>query len=343
MRSPLIYKDRRAIILWLAACALLIAAMVLIGGYTRLSGSGLSITQWKLVHGVLPPLSEAQWQEEFAGYKTIPQYQEINKGMSLEEFKTIFWPEFIHRLLGRLIGAVFFLPLLIFTLRRSLSRRFGLRLIGLFALGGLQGFIGWFMVASGLSELTYVSHLRLALHLAVAFALFAFILWAMLDVKNEAGGGKSPVSYRIWYGALCLQIILGAFVAGLHAGLIYNTFPTMNGQWMAAGMWDLAPLYKNFFFNLTTIQFMHRWLAVGVAVGFIFWWRATRNYVRSSASGKYCAFVLLAIAAQFSLGVLTLIHQAPLPLALAHQMTALILFALATGLMHSLTRIKTNL
>ena len=342
MQAPLIYRDRSAIILWLTVCALFVAAMVLVGGYTRLSGSGMSITQWKPLHGFIPPLSDTQWQEEFAGYQATPQYAQVNKGMTLDEFRGIFWPEFIHRVIARLVGVVFFLPLIAFALRRSFTKRFGLRLLGIFALGGLQGGIGWFMVASGLTDLPYVSHLRLALHLAAAFAIFALILWAIFDAKHEEIRAQSPVLgvYKLWFGALCLQIMLGAFVAGLHAGLIYNSFPLMNGQFLADGAFDMRPGYKNFFFNLTLIQFMHRWLAVAVAFGFIFWWRSVAAYVKNTPSGKYCAYVLSVIALQFTLGVITLLQQAPLPLALAHQMTALLLFALAVALMHSLTRLK---
>jgi len=343
MQSYAVYRDKHAIIAWLLVCALLVAGMVLVGGYTRLSGSGLSITQWKPIHGVIPPIGEAQWQEEFEAYKATPQYAKVNLGMTLHEFKVIFWPEFIHRVLARVLGIVFFLPLLVFALRRSMSRRFGLRLLGIFALGGAQGLMGWLMVASGLVDAPYVSHLRLAAHLSLAFLIFSLILWALLDLKQDITGKfstKSLAWYRIWFTMLCVQIVLGAFVAGLHAGLIYNTFPTMNGRWLPDGLWSMEPIHRNLFFNITTIQFLHRWLAVAVAFGFIFWWRSAREYVSSTLSVKRATAVAVIIAVQFTLGVLTLIHQVPLELALAHQMTALLLFTLAVALLHSLTYVR---
>ena len=173
----------RAVSRWLLLCAALVALMVAVGGYTRLSGSGLSITEWKPVHGVIPPLSEAQWEEEFAAYRASPQYEKINRGMSLLEFKEIFWPEYLHRLLGRAVGLVFFIPFIYFAWKRAFPARFGVRLLGIFALGGFQGLMGWWMVKSGLVDNPHVSHLRLAAHLALAFALFALLLWSALDIK----------------------------------------------------------------------------------------------------------------------------------------------------------------
>lgn len=343
MTHDLIHRDRRAAILWLALCAALVACMVLVGGYTRLSGSGLSITSWKPIHGTIPPLGEAEWQEEFDAYRLSPQYQKINRGMSLGEFKTIFWPEYFHRLLGRLMGAVFFLPLVVFVLRRALSRRLAWRLAGIFALGGLQGVIGWLMVASGLVDNPNVSHLRLALHLSLAFAIFALILWTLLDI---AGSGQWAVNreklpstvhrplatYSLWFTLLCIQIVYGAFVAGLHAGLIFNTWPDMNGQFLPDGLAAGEPWYE----NIIMIQFIHRKLAVLLAVGFLFWWWRYRDYVKNNRLGSICTGVTAIIAAQFTLGVATLLNQVPLPLALAHQMTALLLFAASVVLLHGM-------
>jgi heme a synthase len=336
--APLLHRDRRAVSAWLIACALLVVAMVVVGGYTRLSGSGLSITQWKPIHGIIPPIGEAQWQEEFDAYRASPQYQKINQGMTLAEFKIIFWPEYFHRLLGRMVGLVFFLPLLFFMARRSLTRRLSFRLIGIFALGGLQGVIGWLMVKSGLVNDPHVSHLRLALHLSLAFAIFGLLLWTILDIGTDKDPSPQPVpiTYLLWFLLLCLQIILGAFVAGLHAGLIYNTFPTMNGEWLPGGLLSMQPWYLNFVENITLIQFMHRTLAVIVAGGFLLWWYSHRTYVKNAHLGKVCLGVALVIAVQFTLGVLTLLHQVPLSLALLHQAVALLLFALAVALLHGL-------
>lgn len=342
-----VYKHPRLIALWISMCAVLVASMVLVGGYTRLSGSGLSITQWKPIHGVIPPMNEAEWQEEFAHYRESPQYQKINKGMSLAEFKTIFWPEFWHRVLGRLIGVVFFIPLAIFWLSKSISHRFALRMTGIFALGGLQGFIGWYMVASGLVNNPYVSHLRLAAHLAVAFLIFALLLWALLDVlsfrrKSESPTHKIPASvamtYKLWFALLCLQIIYGAFMAGLHAGLLFNTYPTMDGAWIPEGVMFMRPLWLNLFENRTTIQLIHRTLALLVILGFAAWWFINRRHVKQKAISRWCIAIFLVIALQFALGVLTLLNAVPLYLALKHQMVALLLFGLSVILWYRLAK-----
>lgn len=334
--NNLIRRDRRAIILWLSICTLLVVCMVAVGGYTRLSGAGLSITQWKLVHGVVPPLDEAQWEEEFAGYKQSPQYQKINKGMSVEEFKNIFWPEYFHRLLGRAIGFAFLFPFLIFLCRRSFTKRFGWRLLGIFALGGMQGAIGWIMVASGLVNQPYVNPLKLALHLIVAFAIFGLLLWAISDAgcqmpdagkkKVLATGNRQLATYFLWFALLILQLILGALVAGNHAGLIYNTWPTMNGRWLP----------ENFSDTLALIQFLHRKLAIILVLGFLFWWIAQREYVKNRRLGWHCLAVAAVLAVQFVLGVLTLVNAVPLPLALSHQLVALLLFAASVLLIHKL-------
>ncbi|MDE3015875.1 MAG: COX15/CtaA family protein [Pseudomonadota bacterium] len=326
-RPPPVTRDRRALFLWLAACVFLVAMMVLIGGYTRLSGSGLSITEWQPIHGVIPPFSTAAWRQEFSAYKATPQYKQVNAGMTLSGFQAIFWPEYIHRLLGRAIGLVFFLPLVIFAARRSFSKRFFWRLVVIFALGGLQGAIGWLMVRSGLVNTPAVSPVRLALHLSTALLIYALLLWAAMDVV--AGGQRSAASKHFpltagrwplaaWFSLLCLQIILGALMAGLHAGLLYNTWPDMNGHFLPESRDTIA-----------TIQFLHRNVAILVAAGFLFWWYLHRGYVKNARLGKVCAAVAAIIALQFMLGVATLLHQAPLPLALAHQMTALVLFTVA--------------
>jgi len=340
--SP-VTQDRSAIVYWLILCAALVASMVLIGGYTRLSGSGLSITQWKPIHGAIPPLNDAQWQEEFSAYQGSPQYQKVNQGMSLDDFKTIFWPEFIHRLLGRMIGIVFFIPLMVFALRGSINKRFGWRLAGIFALGGLQGLIGWLMVKSGLIDNPHVSPIRLALHLSVAFAILGLLVWAaldaahpMLDVRGQMSKNsltsniRHPTS-RAWFTLLSLQIILGALMAGLHAGLIYNTWPDMNGKFLPDG------LFADW---ITTIQFLHRTVAILVALGFIFWWYFHREYVKNAHLGKVCAGVTLIIGVQFALGVLTLVNAVPLNLALLHQMTGMLLFVAAVVLLKRLSFLR---
>ena len=258
--------------------------------------------------------------------------------MTLEEFRVIFWPEFIHRLLGRVVGAVFFLPLAVFFYRRSISKRLGLRLLGIFALGGLQGLVGWLMVKSGLVDTPQVSPIRLAAHLSVAFAILALLLWAWLDIgfsRPHLTGVKAPVwrYYVLWFGLLCVQIILGAFMAGLHGGLIYNTWPTMDGQWVPSDLLAVSPWYA----NITLVQFLHRKLAIILAAGYAIAWIVTRKYVTNIQLKVVSGIVAGIISVQFILGIMTLLYQAPLPLALAHQMTGLLLFAAAVVLLHTLS------
>lgn len=324
-------KHPRMIILWLALCAALVVGMVLVGGYTRLSGSGLSITEWKPIHGTIPPRSESEWQEEFSKYQKIPQYAEVNKGMTLEEFKTIFWPEYWHRVLGRLIGVIFILPLIVFWSTGAITNRFGVRLLAIFSLGGLQGFMGWYMVSSGLIENTYVSHFRLAAHLALALLLLALLVWSILDIAFYPHGKKTPrKSLSLWFTLLCLQILYGALMAGLHAGLLYNTWPDMNGE--------IVPnaLSASIFTDHTTVQFIHRTLAIIVAFGFGFWWFLARAYVKNAKLTKLAGSIAFVIALQFILGVLTLINAVPLALGMMHQITAVLLFTLSVVMLHEL-------
>ncbi len=335
-------RDHKPVFVWLTACALLVACMVMLGGYTRLSGSGLSITSWKPIHGTLPPLNYAQWEEEFTAYRQSPQFQQVNYDMKLDEFKAIFWPEFLHRLLGRAIGILFFVPYAIFLWRNAFHRRFGYRLLMIFTLGGLQGLVGWLMVASGLIDEPRVSHLRLALHLAMAFAIFALILWSALDIrKPEAQWAVIPnaclTAFKGWFALLCIQIVFGAFMAGLHGGLVYNTWPDMNGQFAPDDLWYMSPWLINFTSNIATVQFTHRTLAAILAISYGFWWYLCSPYVTKVPMQKLCAAVALIIATQFALGVLTLLHMVPLPLAWLHQLTGLILFAAGIMLMHRLS------
>lgn len=345
--SRFIYRDHKIIGYWLMLCWLLVACMVVVGGYTRLSGSGLSITQWKPIHGVVPPLNEKEWLEEFEAYQESPQYIKVNKGMSIDEFRAIYWPEYFHRLLGRSIGIVAFVPLIIFIVRRSLTPPFAVRLAGIFILGGIQGLVGWIMVASGLVSHPYVNHVKLATHLGLAFIIMALLLWAWLDVvspqkrqlmmnanKLTSGFRASAISLRWWFLLLFLQILYGAFLAGMHGGLIYNTFPTMNGDWVPSDILRLEPMTRNLFENISFIQFTHRWLAIAVAVGFIVWWAANATRIRGAHLGGICRLIMLIILVQITLGVLTLINAVPLHLALSHQFMAMVLFGSAVVLMH---------
>ena len=335
MTSPLLHRDRRPIILWFGICIFLVAIMVAIGGYTRLSGSGLSITSWKPIHGVIPPLNAQQWQEEFTAYQASPQYQKVNNSMALEDFKIIFWPEFIHRLLGRMVGAIFFLPLIVFSFRRSLSWRLALRLLGIFVLGGLQGLVGWLMVKSGLVDTPQVSPIRLAAHLSLAFAILGLLVWTLMDIAQPLPyltriKAAQPRPYIAWFCFVCIQIIMGAFMAGVHGGLIYNTWPTMNGQWIPDDLWTVSPWYN----SITLIQFIHRKLAIFLMISYFCIWFYTRKHVTNIQLKKISITVAGILSVQFILGIITLLHQAPLALALAHQITGMLLFVASVILLH---------
>jgi heme a synthase len=324
----------RAIRLWLYGVAALIVATLLVGGATRLTESGLSIVEWKPVAGALPPLSDAAWQAEFAKYQTIPQFQ-LNRGMTLDEFKTIFWWEWAHRLMGRLIGAVFLLPFLWFLWKGFVEPGLRARLWAIFGLGALQGAIGWWMVASGLSERVSVSQYRLATHMTLACVIFAACLWTALRLDPRPAP-ETP--RRIRAGAIGLlvlvlvQIYLGALVAGLRAGLIYNTWPLIDGALVpdTARLLFEQPAWRNFFENALTVQFMHRMAAYAL---WLFALLHVVDVARSVRGGPVLTRSLAfgcAVTIQAALGILTLIHQVPIALALAHQAMAIVVLALAT-------------
>ena len=319
---------------WLIVVAALIAVMVLVGGATRLTESGLSIVEWKPVTGTLPPLNEAQWVQAFEGYKAIPQYRELNAGMSLAEFKTIFWWEWSHRLLGRVIGAVYLLPFLYFLWRGALSAELKRRLWMIFALGALQGAVGWWMVASGLTQRTEVSQYRLATHLVLALIIFASIVWTL----RRMGARPQPVvPGRLKLSAVALlaltfvQLYFGALVAGLRAGRVYNTWPEIDGAFIpsAARLWFEEPWWRNLFDNTLTVQFEHRMTAYALLIlAVLHAIDAMRSRAGRAVIGGAWSLVA-AIILQAVLGILTLLHQVPIDLALAHQATAIVVLTLA--------------
>jgi cytochrome c oxidase assembly protein subunit 15 len=324
----------RPVRFWLLIVAAMVFAMVLVGGATRLTESGLSIVEWKPVTGALLPLSETAWQAEFEKYQAIPQYQQINRGMSLAEFKTIFWWEWAHRFLGRLVGAVFLLPFLYFLFRGRISRGLQLRLWGIFGLGALQGAVGWWMVASGLVERTSVSQYRLAFHLTLACLIYAALVWTAQRL-TPAGALEAPRRIRLVAHGLValvlLQIYLGALVAGLDAGLTYNTWPLMDGQFIPdrSALFLLEPLWRNAFENVLTVQFNHRMMAYGLlAVALLHAFDWARAGLDSAAPGGGF-LLLLAIGGQAALGIATLVEGAPLLLALLHQGFAMIVLTVA--------------
>ena len=332
----------RAVGLWLLSVAAMIFAMAVIGAITRLTESGLSIMEWAPISGTLPPMSQAEWERLFALYKTIPEYQQVNRGMSLAAFKEIFWWEWIHRLWGRLIGALFAGGFLVLLLRGKIRRELTPHLIAMFALGGLQGFVGWYMVASGFAERTDVSQYRLAAHLGLALLIYAYVLWiafmllAPAPAKSDDARGLRT-GLRAFAGLLAVTILAGALVAGINAGLAYNTFPKMAGEWVPSGYWIREPTWLNPFENPAAVQFNHRILAIlTVASAFGLWaWARTRPLALTARR----AFGLLALAAagQLALGIWTLVWVVPLWLGAAHQAGALILLGLTVW---ALTRLS---
>jgi cytochrome c oxidase assembly protein subunit 15 len=320
---------------WLTAIAALIAIMVLVGGATRLTESGLSIVEWKPVTGTLPPLNDAQWRQAFEGYQTIPQYRELNAGMSLDQFKTIFWWEWSHRLLGRLIGVAYLLPFLYFLWRGALSCELKRRLWIIFGLGALQGAVGWWMVASGLTQRVEVSQLRLATHLVLALLIFAAIVWTLRRL-----GARQPVAatsrLKITGVVLLLltfvQLYLGALVAGLRAGRVYNTWPNIDGALIpsAARLFFEEPWWRNLFDSTLTVQFEHRMTAYTLfALAVLHAIDAVRSRAGTAVVNGAMALAA-ALAVQAVLGIFTLLHQVPILLALAHQAVAIVVLMLAT-------------
>lgn len=326
---------RGAVRLWLIGVAALVFALVLVGGATRLTESGLSIVEWKPVTGALPPMSDAQWQVEFDKYKAIPQYQQINRGMSLDEFKTIFWWEWAHRLLGRVVGAAFLLPFLWFLWRGWIEPGVRGRLWAIFGLGAVQGGVGWWMVASGLAGRTSVSQYRLAFHLTLACLIYAALIWMVRSLAPRATHVDAPPRIRAGAVALAilvlLQIYLGALVAGLDAGLTYNTWPLIDGRLIPSGseLFLLQPAWRNLFENILTVQFNHRMMAYALwAFAIVQAILVVRALPRTRAA-QDVIWLAVGVTAQAGLGILTLLHQVPLSLALAHQGLAVVVLTIA--------------
>jgi heme a synthase len=325
---------RHAVRLWLLAVAALMFVTLVVGGATRLTESGLSIVEWKPVTGVVPPLGAPAWQAEFEKYQTIPQYRERNAGMSLDEFKTIYWWEWSHRLLARLIGGAFLVPFLWFLWRGFIEPQMRARLLTIFMLGGALGAVGWWMVASGLADRVSVSQYRLAFHLTLACAIFALMVWTA-----EGLAARVPIAApgRIRAGAMTilllviLQIYLGALVAGLRAGLIYNTWPLIDGSLVPDGarLFFQTPLWRNFFENTLTAQFDHRMVAYALWLLAVLHAADVARKVRSGVALTGALVLACAVTLQAALGIVTLLHQAPLALALTHQAMAIVVLTIA--------------
>lgn len=318
--------SNRAQIAWLAIVCATIFAMIVVGGVTRLTESGLSMVDWQPLIGIVPPLNEADWQAAFDAYKEYPQYQQVNSHMGLAGFKEIFYWEYGHRVLGRLIGVVFFVPFVVFWLMGKIEARMMPKLLVALGLGALQGLLGWYMVKSGLIDIPRVSHYRLAAHLLLAMFIFCYLYWLILDLMSAKRVGSPPAFRRLVYvlaGVATLQILYGAFTAGIRAGYGYNTFPLMYDKFMADAVFYMSPWWINLFESSATIQFIHRWLAALLLVlAFAVWLLSLWSDVRLQWAA---AAVSIAVLVQFTLGVLTLINIVPIGLASLHQAWACVL------------------
>ena len=322
---------------WLYAVASLVFCLVLVGGATRLTDSGLSITEWKPILGIIPPLNEADWLSAFSKYQQIPEYKLQNVGMSLQDFKFIFWWEWAHRFLARLIGVAFAVPLVYFAIRRRLGAGLWIRLAALLALGAMQGALGWYMVHSGLTERVDVSQYRLAAHLVLAAVIFAGLIWVGLGIGRFRQRPRTLADYAA-FGLLLLvliQIAAGAFVAGLDAGMGHNTWPKMEGAWIPDGLATVEPAWRNLFENALTVQFQHRLLAYVILL--IACWHAWDSFSLPAFSVLYIVF------AQVVVGITTLLLQVPISIALIHQALALMVLALAVWNLHCHLEVRSSL
>jgi len=323
---------------WLLACCALLFAMIVVGGVTRLTHSGLSITEWQPIVGTLPPLSAQDWNDAFAKYQATPEYREVNRGMDLQAFKGIFWWEYAHRLLGRAIGVVFIVPLLWFIARRKIPPGYWPALATLFVLGGAQGALGWYMVQSGLVDDPRVSQLRLTAHLGLAIAIFGAMWWIALSLLRPSartGAMRSPLlSFALAIvGLVFVMVLSGGLVAGIRAGFAYNTFPRMNGAWVPLEIMMIEPWYRNFYENMATVQFDHRLMALLLALSVAaYWWRARR----APSPARGAAWILgVMLVVQVALGISTLLLVVPVGLAALHQAGAVLVFAAAINAAHA--------
>ena len=335
-------SSRTPIAVWLLACCALVFIMVVVGGVTRLTHSGLSMAEWKPLVGTVPPLSQSDWDKVFRKYQATPEYRHVNPGMSLDEFKSIFWWEYFHRLLGRAIGIVFLLPFLYFLLRRNIDGPLALKLAGIFVLGALQGAMGWYMVKSGLVDDPRVSQYRLTAHLGIALLIFASMLWAALDLLKPARAAATEPRRALGRYALALASLIflmslsGGFVAGIHAGFAYNTFPLMNGYFVPPEILMLEPWWLNLFNNMATVQFNHRliaWLLMLLVPAF---WLTARRVPLPPRARLATHLFLGMLAIQVMLGISTLLLVVPVPLAAAHQGGAVLLLTAALWAGHEL-------
>lgn len=339
-------SNDRPVLYWLLVCLTLIFMMVILGGVTRLTGSGLSMVTWHPT-GALPPASLAEWQAEFDLYQQFPEYQKLNSHLTLDGFKSIFWFEYAHRMLGRLIGLVFLIPFCYFWLRKMIKPGLTPRLIVMFVLGGMQGLLGWYMVKSGLVGNPQVSQYRLTAHLLAAILIYGFILWTIFNLAfdqpyrrlaDSAAAGWRKASLALC-GLVLLTIISGGFVAGLKAGHIFNTFPLMGGRLIPEGIGALSPWYLNPLENMVTVQFDHRWLALATGLLLFAWYLRGRSYFQQAGLQRSFKLVGMMVIIQVSLGIATLLLQVPAALGALHQAGALLLFSAVLFNVYALSRV----
>ena len=330
---------RKPIAIWLLICCAMVFGTLVVGGVTRLTDSGLSIVEWQPLLGAIPPLTHDDWLLAFEKYKQIPQFSQVNHDMTLEGFQYIFWWEWAHRQIGRVIGMVFFIPLVWFWVRGRIPRGYKWKLVSFLILGGLQGAMGWYMVKSGLVEDVRVSQYRLTAHLGLAFLVFGLMLWTALGLLRERSDyPRTPASVRRFalfvLGVVSVMVLSGGFVAGLRAGLAYNTFPLMNGHVVPPDLFAMSPWWLNFFSNISTVQFDHRMIAYALMVLVpMLWWRVRRE---APQAGGAANAMLAMLAVQVGLGIATLLQGVPVTLASLHQAGAMILFAKLIYLNHTL-------
>ncbi len=336
-------KDNKKVIYWLLIGCVLIFIMVIVGGITRLTHSGLSITNYKLISGTVPPMNEMEWQEAFDLYKQFPEYQKLNTHFTLQDFKNIYFWEWLHRVLGRFIGLVFILPFLYFLITKQLGKSTIKKSIILLCLGGFQGFLGWYMVKSGLVDRPDVSHYRLAAHLTTAFVTFAYTFWVALDLmfpkrKSINKGFRNLI--RVGLLVLLIQIIYGAFVAGLDAGFIHNFWPLMSdGKFIHETVYiEQFPVIKNFIEGKSGVQFVHRILAYVVVLIVFITWNKSRNMHLTNFQSNGIYLLLIFVGLQFVLGVFTILFQVPVWLGVAHQIGAFLLLASYTFALHRFSK-----
>jgi len=339
-------KQDPYVIRWLTLCAILIFAMVVLGGVTRLTGSGLSMVNWHPIHGSVPPMSDLEWQEEFDHYKTSPEFIKKNAHMNVNDFKGIFYFEYSHRMLGRLIGLVFFFPFLVFLALKKIKKPEIPKYLLMLVLGGFQGLLGWYMVKSGLVNNPHVSQYRLTAHLLSAIVIYVFILWTILGLKNTHPfvhkAHSAFKNMRSWAYTLSALILItvssGGFVAGLKAGLIFNTFPKMGEFWIPPGLLSLSPAYMNVFENLVTVQFDHRVLAITTATLIFIYWLKSQFVDFKRCTLLTFNWLVAAVGLQVFLGVTTLLNGVPVVLGAMHQAGALLLITFMVINLHSVTR-----